>query len=173
MLHWNSNRYIKLFHPLLTSGCTMIQAVIHGHHDTEPWIQSQKSLHEICGAQSGTGTDSPLSTSIFLSVSFHHCSILIHSSTTEDIQTYLRTASLNNTLYLPQCFLLAVNSNCMLMHLSSCTLDIPVTEWRHLSTVKRSQYLIWRRETPTALAGLLCILFESSFLSFVQSNSAF
>ena len=62
-------------------GCAMKHTDTHWPLTTKAQVQSQASLCGICSGQSCTGTGFPTNTLVFLSVSFHQCSIhsFIHS----------------------------------------------------------------------------------------------
>jgi hypothetical protein len=73
--------------------------VSHQPLNAEAQVQTQASPHEICGQQSDTGTSCCSEYFNFpLSVLFHQCSIIIHSSITGIIQPQHFMPSLNNEL---------------------------------------------------------------------------
>lgn len=55
------------------------QAVSHQNLTIEAWVQSLASTCNICG-QSGDGIDVLCVLEVILSLTFHQCSILIHSA---------------------------------------------------------------------------------------------
>jgi hypothetical protein len=77
---WNAiNISSSLFRIMAAVPC-LRQPSMASHHGGSG--QSQASLSEICGEQSGTGTYCSKNTQVFSSGSSHQCSRLIHSSTT-------------------------------------------------------------------------------------------
>jgi hypothetical protein len=62
--------------------CTMAQPVSHRALIMKGLVQPQLSPCGMCDGQSGNETELSLSTEVFLSVSFHQCSTLIHSCAT-------------------------------------------------------------------------------------------
>jgi len=61
----------------------MVQVLSHQLLNVETQIQSQTNSRGLCGRQSGAGKSFSQCTLVFPSVTFHQCSTLIYSSTSD------------------------------------------------------------------------------------------